>query len=330
MSIGVLVVDDSAVFRQAVERALTGQAGIEIRGTAHNGRDALEKIRELRPDVVTLDLEMPELDGLSVLREIRREGLRLRVLVLSATGGERRTMEALCLGAEDFLVKPTGSACQARLRETLLAKVLQFSSPTPARATVASPVTRSARVEAVVIGVSTGGPDALARLLPRLPVRLRVPVLVVQHMPARFTGLLAERLTRLGPLPVEEGCQDGVILPGHIYIAPGDYHMEVRGVNPRLHLQQEQPENGCRPAVDVLFRSAARVYGAGCLAVVLTGMGRDGLEGVRQIVACGGQALAQDRKSSAVWGMPRSVIEEGLASELDLDEIASAISQRTR
>lgn len=334
MSIGVLVVDDSAVCRQAIERVLGGHSEIVVRGTAHNGREALEKIRQLQPDLVTLDLEMPELDGLSVLREIRRQGLRPRVLVVSGRGGERRTMEALCLGAEDFLVKPSGADSLDQLRHTLLPKVLQFGPPSPAPQPPQAPRQgqglRPTDVEAVVIGVSTGGPDALARLLPLLPARLKVPVLVVQHMPPQFTPLLAERLGRLCSLPVGQPRQGEPLAPGHIYLAPGDFHMEIAGVSPRIQLQQGPAEHGCRPAADVLFRSAARCYGAGCLAVVLTGMGRDGLEGTRQIVQAGGQALAQDRKSCVVWGMPRLVVEEGLAVELELEKIAAAIVRRSR
>jgi len=317
----VLVVDDSAVFRRALTRALGALPGVELVGTAKEGGEALQKIKSLSPDLITLDLEMPGVDGLTTLRRMREQGLNHRVLVLSALGGERRTVEALCLGADDFIPKPTSPDGMDSLHQLLGRAVEQFhgKKAPPAGLTRLPKAAPSAQsIELVVIGVSTGGPNALPDTLAQLPVDLPVPVLIVQHMPANFTRLLAERLNSKCPIAVTEALDQERLRPGQVYIAPGDFHLEVVGSpqNARLRLQQEPHEHGCRPAADVLFRSAARVFGGRCLSVVMTGMGRDGLEGVRALAARGARCLAQNQESCAVWGMPRFIVENGLAHEV--------------
>jgi two-component system chemotaxis response regulator CheB len=317
----VLVVDDSAVFRRALTRAFTALPGVEIVGTANEGNEALQKIRSLTPDLVTLDLEMPGMDGLTTLRLMREQGLNNRVVVLSALGGERRTVEALCLGADDFIQKPNSAESMETLRKVLHRAVEQFAPRkalgTPGRV-ARSTAPRTNPIELVVIGVSTGGPNALPAVLAQLPANLRVPVLIVQHMPPTFTRLLAERLNSKCSIAVSEAVDQEPLRPGQVYIAPGDFHLEVVGTSraAKIQLHRGPHENGCRPAADVLFRSAAKVYGGRCLSVVMTGMGRDGLEGVRALAAHGGHCLAQDQETCAVWGMPRFIVENRLAHEV--------------
>lgn len=318
----VLVVDDSAVFRRALTRAFTALPGVEIVGTANEGSEALQKIKSLTPDLVTLDLEMPGMDGLTTLRLMREQGLNHRVLVLSALGGERRTVEALCLGADDFIQKPSSAGAMETLQHMVQRAVEQFAPKRclapPARQPGSKPSPRVNAIELVVIGVSTGGPNALPEALSQLPANLAVPVLVVQHMPATFTRLLAERLNSKCAIAISEAVDQEPLRPGQVYIAPGDFHMEVAGTHraPKIQLHQGPHENGCRPAADVLFRSAAKLYGGRCLSVVMTGMGRDGLEGVRSLAAHGAHCLAQDQESCAVWGMPRFIVENRLAHEV--------------
>lgn len=330
----VLVVDDSPLFRRAVARALGGLPDVDLLGTATDGQDALDKILQLAPDLITLDLEMPGMDGLTLLRALREQRLKTRVLMLSAHGGEKRTVEALCLGAEDYLLKPRGGAAgsQKELQELLRTKLGQFN-PSPRPLPVRPPDQRGPgqprrfQVGVTVVGVSTGGPNALAELLNQFRRPLRVPLLIVQHMPATFTPLLAERLNDKALMPVREVRDGERLLPGQVYLGPGNYHFEVRGplATPTARLTQGPLENGCRPAADVLFRSAAQLFGAGCLAVVMTGMGKDGLAGCQAVFEAGGCCLAQDRESSVIWGMPRSVIESGLAREIHLERLGSQI-----
>ena len=344
--IRVLVVDDSVVVRKLVTDVINADPGLEVAATAPNGRIALSKIEQVVPDLVVLDVEMPVLDGLDTLRALRERYPRLPVIMFSTLTerGASVTMEALMLGAKDYVTKPANvgsvNAAIERVREELVPKIRGlFARPTPALApapsasptsTRRSPTSRPA-VEAVVIGVSTGGPNALATLLPQLPPGLGAPVLVVQHMPPMFTGLLAERLDGACPVTVREAAHAGPIDRAAIWIAPGDQHLLVdrAGATVRVATDQSPPQNSCRPSVDVLFRSAAAIYGAGTLAVMLTGMGQDGLRGSEAIVEAGGALIAQDEASSVVWGMPGAVARAGLAEEvLGLDDIAGAITRR--
>lgn len=345
--IRVLVVDDSVVIRRLVTQALEHEKDIEVVGTASSGRLALAKLPLLQPDVVTLDIEMPDLDGLATLPLLRADYPRLPVIMFSTLTerGGAATLEALSLGATDYVTKPsnTGSMDVAleRVRDDLVPKIRALCKrpgsdvPPPALASrpIASrtPVGPAAKVQAVVIGVSTGGPSTLAELIPHLPADLTVPVLVCQHMPPVFTRLLAERLDDRSDLTVREGTDGDVVTPGGVWIAPGGLHMVVASSGGRtvIRTTNEPPENSCRPAADPLLRSAVRVYGAGVLAVILTGMGQDGLRGCEFVVEAGGRVIAQDEPTSVVWGMPGYVARNGLADKvLPLDDIALEITRR--
>lgn len=354
--IRVLVVDDSAVMRRAITTTLAKDPRIEVAGTANNGRAALDALTLVRPDVVTLDIEMPEMDGLAALREMRKTHPRLPVIMFSSLTqrGTQATILALTAGASDYVGKPTdlsnlGDAFRC-LENELIPKVKMFGeqvlaqreaaaqvkpAPAPAAETTFSRPGRIRRgtIEAVCVGVSTGGPMALVQLFAAWAEPLTVPLLIVQHMPPTFTALLAQRLTSAGVMDVLEGQDGDVVEPGRAYLAPGGRHMEVvrlDGVT-RLRITDEPPENSCRPSADVLFRSATKVYGGGLLGVVLTGMGSDGLKGCQAIRARGGNILVQDEATSVVWGMPGAVASAGLADAvLPLGEIPAEILRVTR
>jgi len=328
----VLVVDDSVVARRVVARALEGDAGLELAGVAANGRIALEKLERLMPDVVVLDLEMPEMDGFDVLRAIRSTHPELPVIVFShlTARGAAATLDAMALGAAGYAAKPTADESDLdgdHVRRELvpLIKALTASprrhvaEPVAATVVAAAPtgsvVTQIRRASALVVAVSTGGPSALAAIVGSLPADLAVPILVVQHMPAVFTKQLAERLDRLGPLPVTEAVADQPVIPGRIYVAPGGRHLSVvrAGTGINIAISDGPPENSCRPAADVLFRSAAPIYGTKLLGLVLTGMGRDGFRGAEAIKAEGGMVIVQDQASAVVGSMPGAVADAGLA-----------------
>ncbi len=346
--IRVLMVDDAVVIRRLVSDVLNGDPEIEVVGTAANGRLALGKIAQLNPDLVTLDIEMPEMDGLATLAEIRKIRPRLPVIMFSTltARGAGATLDALALGANDYVTKPAnvGSVAEAidRVREELIPKIKIFCGrqvTTAARPTTATPTpgaksasparrTGSSRIDLLAIGTSTGGPNALASILPQIPADFPVPIVIVQHMPPVFTRSLAERLDARAAITVTEAVAGDRLESAHAYVAPGDHHLiMVRDATAtRLRLHQGPPENSCRPAVDVLFRSAAEVYGGATLAVVLTGMGKDGLLGCEAIREVGGQVLAQDEATSVVWGMPGFVARAGLADQvLPLEEIIPAV-----
>ena len=350
--IKVLVVDDSVVVRRLVTDVLGADPRIEVVGVAANGKIALSKIPQLNPDILTLDIEMPEMDGLQTLRHLSRDHPRLPVIMFSTLSehGARATLDALALGARDYVTKPANvgsvQASMASIKDQLVPKIVALAASssrhsgvpahitalpgTPPR-TTAAPQRRTSRPEVLLIGVSTGGPEALAQVLPQLPANLPVPVLVVQHMPPVFTRLLAERLDGRSHLTVSEAADGDAVVPGRVLLAPGNFHLRLRrvGTQMRVVLDQGTPENFCRPAVDVLFRSAVDMYGGGCLAVVLTGMGSDGARGAAAVVAAGGEVLAQDQRTSVVWGMPGAVVAAGLASEeLALTQVAGAVLRR--
>ncbi len=354
MKIRVLVVDDSAVIRRIISELLSSDSAVQVAGVAANGRIAVEKIPQVNPDVVTLDIDMPEMDGLQTLAVMRKNYPRLPVIILSTLSerGAAITLEALSLGASDYVTKAanadSSSAAMAHIRDELLSKIKAlcrrqeghepsrghsrppqlWKNPVPAATTRVS-----RRVEVVAIGVSTGGPNALAQLLPAMPVDFPVPIVIAQHMPPVFTKILAERLAARTAIDVREGRDGGALAPGRAWIAPGNHHMlvERQGNAFQLKLNQDPPENSCRPAVDVLFRSVAATYGSNALAVVLTGMGQDGLRGCEEISEAGGQILAQDEASSVVWGMPGLVAKAGLANTVvPLSQIAGEILRRVQ
>ncbi len=346
----ILIVDDSAVMRSLLRTVIGAESELEVAGTASDGEEALIAIETLCPDLVLLDVEMPKMDGLVTLKMLRSRDHRMPVIMCSSLTqrGARVTIEALAGGASDYIAKPSGQASREAAIQTLahdlIPKIralatarLALSDSLPPM-TLGTPLAKHARLPLIssaptvlLIGVSTGGPAALDILLPALPATFPLPVLVVQHMPELFTGLLAARLDHSCRLRVGEGAEGDFVQPGHIYFARGNWHMEVLRaraprLTPTLHLTQAEPENHCRPAVDVLFRSAAAVYGSGVLAVVLTGMGSDGLAGARVVHTQGGSVLAQDQATSAVWGMPAAVANAGLAHRvLPLNAIAPEI-----
>lgn len=352
--ISVLVVDDSVVVRRLVTLALEDTEGIEVVGVAANGQIALSKVEQLKPDVVTMDIEMPVMDGISTVRALRRAGHRMPVIMFSTLTerGAAATLDALAAGATDYVTKPSGHGsvgeAVTRVANDLVPRIIALAGPRrvvqapTARATTARvaarptaavkllPTPERGTVRAVVIGSSTGGPEALSHVLRGLAAPLPVPVVVVQHMPPVFTRQLAARLDRIGPSTVVEAAGGELLAPGTVYIAPGDQHLEVvrSGTVVRTRLQQGPPVNYCRPSVDVLFDSAAAAFGGDQLAVVLTGMGADGRGGVEKILAAGGRVMVQDEETSVVWGMPGAVATgPGAHAVLPLDEVAPAVAR---
>lgn len=349
----VLVVDDSVVIRRLVSQALERDPGIEVVGTAANGRIALAKAALLEPDAVTMDIEMPEMDGIAAVKALRAAGHRMPIVMFSTLTerGAAATMDALAAGASDYVTKPTGAHSVEdslhRVGEELLPRIhalvprraggsVAEGRSQPAAAPPGAAPRRAERVgppvpvKAVVVGSSTGGPQALATVLGSLGARLPVPTLVVQHMPPLFTRRLAERLDRLGPSPVVEAAGGEPLEPGGIYLAPGDRHLAVLAdaAGVRTRLTDAPPVNYTRPSVDVLFESAVQAFGGAVLAVVLTGMGADGRAGAGRVVAAGGTVIAQDAATSVVWGMPGAVVGAGYAHEvLPLDEIGAAVAR---
>ena len=347
----ILIVDDSAVMRSLVRSVVSSDPRLVVAGTAADGASALSAIAIERPDLVLLDVEMPVMDGLVTLRQMRAQGYKMPVIMCSSLTqrGAKVTIEALAGGASDYVAKPAGQSGRDEALRTLaqellpkihaltartqpqpsLAVVARHTVPIPAAPSTNQQITSTASV--LAIGVSTGGPAALDLLLPALPANFPLPVLIVQHMPEVFTHLLAERLNDRCSLRVREASEGDTIDRGNILIARGNWHMEVMAAaRPRardtIHLNQDPPENHCRPAVDVLFRSAVKVYGSGVLAVVLTGMGYDGLASCRLVRQQGGCVLAQDQATSTVWGMPGAVAQAGLAHKvLPLSAIAPEI-----
>jgi two-component system, chemotaxis family, protein-glutamate methylesterase/glutaminase len=345
--IRILVVDDSVVIRKVLTDTLASDRELQVVGAAGDGRIGLAKMAQLHPDLITLDIEMPVLSGLETLVEVRKLYPRLPVIMFSTLTerGAAATLEALSLGASDYVTKPSTaggmSVAVERIRADLIPKIKALcerqSSPLPpAQSVTATQHTHHARsgsqpIEIVAIGASTGGPAALAELLPGIPKDFPVPIVAVQHMPPLFTRILAERLASRSNIPVEEGAAGTTLAPAHAWIAPGNFHMTVKrtGLNSKLQLNQDLPENSCRPAVDVLFRGVASVYGASALGVVMTGMGSDGLKGSQRIRESGGQVIVQDEASSVVWGMPGAVYTSGNADAVyPLGQLAHEITRR--
>lgn len=333
-----LVVDDSALYRKVVRDVLAAIPDVEVVGIAVDGEQALQKIEELRPDLVTLDLEMPRIDGIGVLRELSARGIDVPAIMVSAftARGAKSTTTALGLGAFDFILKPTTSSLDEsilQLRRDLVPKVracrMRLASrrqaptrpaPTPRKMPPACkpgvPL-KGCRLkpEIIAIGVSTGGPQALTRLLPKLPANFPAPIVLVQHMPPMFTKSLADDLDRHCALKVSEAVHGQPIRRGEILIAPGGKHMRVTKLasGPVVQITDDPPERNCKPAVDYLFRSVAEHYGAKSLGVILTGMGDDGTLGAKELKKAGATIITQGEASCVVYGMPKSIVDNHLA-----------------
>lgn len=364
--IKVLVVDDSVVVRKIVTDALNADPNLEVVGTAPNGKLALMKWKQLKPDAITMDIEMPVMDGIVAVRELRKMGCKDPIIMFSTLTlhGATATLEALSAGATDYVTKPAnqGSVQQSiqSVREQLVPIILGLL-PSKVRAmgassTSLSPETRAnissvpsmfagplklhdrtgmpdKPIRIVILGSSTGGPEALTKVISGLSHPMPVPMVITQHMPPVFTTQLAARLDKLTAATVQEAAEGMMLAPGHIYLAPGNFHMTFAGNAgaPRVKLTQTKPVNFCRPSVDVMFESAVNLYGGDMLAVVLTGMGQDGKNGCGKVLEAGGRTLVQDEKTSVVWGMPGAVANAGFADEIrPLDEISTQIQRHVQ
>ncbi|MBF0496594.1 MAG: chemotaxis response regulator protein-glutamate methylesterase [Deltaproteobacteria bacterium] len=357
----ILIIDDSIIFRNAIANALSGENDIEVIGTAHNGARGIELIKLRPPDLVTCDVEMPVMDGLETLKGIQEYNAAhsdrpdIGVIMVSSvtTKGAEVTINALEYGAFDFVTKPDGKNSEentAYLRRQLLVKIRLFSlrrsaaaqrkkalatsvaaqlPPPPPRTT---PVP-TGQIKAVIIGVSTGGPRALSAIMPELSNLVDLPIFIVQHMPPTFTQSLAESLNNKCRHQIIEGKHNDIVDNGRAYIAPGGRHMLVRKNTLgqfMTTINDQPPENGCRPSVDVLFRSAATAYGGDVVAIILTGMGNDGTKSLSQLKRAGAYVIAQDEATSVVWGMPGSAVASGQVDDvLPLDKIPAAVGRLT-
>ena len=340
----VLVVDDSAYVRKVVSQMLTRSPFLEVVATARNGREALEAAAEASPDVITCDLNMPEMDGVAFVREqMARKAVPIIIISVANRSGEQ-VLAALDAGAIDFLQKPTALASDRLLdmSSELIDKVKAAAAspmrrpalvgvgPVPAR--LAAPVRVGAgAVDIVVIGISTGGPQGLKVVVPQLPADIPVPVAIVMHMPVGYTEMYARKLDELSAMTVKEAAEGDVVRPGVALLAPAGRHLSFRRVAGRVvaHLDLRPLDTPHRPAVDVLFQSAAEVFGERTLGVVMTGMGSDGREGAAWIKARGGHVITEAEESCVVYGMPRSVVEAGLSdASAPIETMADAILER--
>ena len=373
-AVGVLVVDDSALMRNLISKMIEESPGLKVLDTAMNGKFALQKIPTVQPDVICLDIEMPEMTGIEFLREWRKQALGIPVIILSsiAEKGAAVTMEALSLGASDFIQKPGGSVSLdiADVKDQLIPLLLAWGSrwrrknnktialpPKPAAPAAGTtpagtrppldihsllfpqtekpkpvtPLRKPGNTEIVAIGISTGGPDALRVVFSRLDPDLKVPILVVQHMPPGFTAEFAKSLDRICPLDVKEAAEGDVLQPGQILIAQGAHHLEIerKGTGESIaHITQTPPVSGHRPSADVLFASVAMAYKNNVLGVIMTGMGSDGAKQLGTIMREGGITLGQDEASAVVYGMPRVAFELGHVQEqVALEKMGPRISQ---
>jgi two-component system chemotaxis response regulator CheB len=365
----VLIVEDSALYRQLVRNVMREVAGVDVVGAANSGKEALEQLDQLDPDLLTLDVRMPDVDGIAVLKELKRRRSRTKAIMLSGltAAGAQVTTDALLEGAFDFILKPTGPDAEGNRRallEALQEKIQAFRdsqagraalrrtgapakrgevisrSPQPAAVgqqaepTEAEPAFRPRhKCDVIVIATSTGGPVALREVLPQLPGDLPVPLLIIQHMPPQYTHSLAQRLNEASQLEVVEACDGMVLEPGWAFVAPGGRHMKVESVGSRrmIRITDDPPERSCRPSADYLFRSVAEAFGGNVVAVVMTGMGRDGTEGCRDLKKRGAFVITQQADSCTVYGMPKAVVEEQLADrQVPLDSIAGVLTNLVR
>lgn len=342
----VLVVDDSAIARRLLTDTIAADPGLKVVGTAADGTAALKGLKELAPDIITLDVEMPGLSGIDTVKELRKQNPHIPIIMFSSLTeiGSTATLEALTAGASDYVTKPTGTAnvieSKERIKKDLITKIKALckrsvvQGKTPLKATQPPKIFRVKATEfsIVAIGCSTGGPTALAEIIPNIPATFNLPIIITQHMPPVFTKSLAARLSQLSKLQVVEASDGMPIEPGKVYVAPGDFHLELKKVDGKVivHTHKGAQENSCRPAVDVMFRSLPAVYGGKVLAVILTGMGQDGMLGAKQLAEHGASILIQDEETSVVWGMPGAVAAEGLADAvIPLKQIANEILTRS-
>jgi two-component system, chemotaxis family, protein-glutamate methylesterase/glutaminase len=345
-SLRVMVVDDSAFMRFSIIQQLNEDPEIQVVGSASNGNEALRLIPQLKPDVITLDVEMPHLDGLSTLREIMKNFPCPVVMVSSLTKeGASETIQALMLGAVDFIPKPNNrldihTAMGEIIAKIKLAAKARVNHSTSYQLNIASTQTASQLKKTIrpysklapviLIGSSTGGPGALSEIIPMLPSSLPSPIVIVQHMPAGFTRSLSERLNSISPLRVKEAEPGDQLMVGQVLVAPGGFHMTL-DENERVALNQKPTVHGVRPAVDVTFNSLNKHFGRNMIGVILTGMGSDGAISTSILHSAGGYVIAEHESTCVVWGMPRSVIEAGAASiVLPRPKIAKAIESAIR
>ncbi len=347
--IRVLIVDDSLVIRGVIARLLKAVPEVDVVGTVSDGAKAVARVKEGGIDIVVLDIEMPVMDGITALPKILEADRKVRIIMASTltTRNADISIKALKLGASDYIPKPSSSELigAADFKEELIRKIfalgakrLRLAQLTPAdqNAPIRLCAMGAVRPKILTIASSTGGPKALHSFLGALPRHLEIPVLITQHMPPTFTGLLADHLMRDINRPVFEARDGDPVAPGTILLAPGDFHMRVVAQNgkPVIKLDKEAKENYCRPAADPMLRSVVAHYGAATLAVVLTGMGSDGLEGCRRVTGAGGTVIAQDEASSVVWGMPGAVARAGLCSRVapveDLAAVCAELIGRTQ
>lgn len=361
MPIQVLLVDDSAVIRGLMNKALTQDAAIEIMGTAANGAMAVAMVEKYKPDVIILDIEMPVMDGITALPLLLRASPHSKIIMASTLTQRNAeiSLNALSMGASDYLAKPSakfGKDVEDFYRDlTEKIKALAsdkrkiHSNPAPERKAVSVPIPtpvkiidapiirqsteslRNVGIKALAIASSTGGPQALLSLFDQIQGKLTsIPIFITQHMPPTFTSIMADHLTKAGKRPVEEAKEGMVAAAGHAYVAPGDYHMVMTqdGGKVVVHVNQDMQENFCRPAADPMLRSLSAIYGKQLLVLVLTGMGQDGMEGAKIVVRNGGHVIAQDEASCVVYGMPKAVVENQLCrAVLPLSEIGKFLTQ---
>lgn len=339
--ITILIVDDSTIIRHVLKNTLAPFPELEVVSTAASAKIALNKIRLYSPDLILLDIDMPEMNGLELLDILVKDFPATKVIMCSSYSehSARTTFDCLSIGADDFITKPSSMIKQISdaeetqtfgdlLRDKISALFVNVPPAVETRALKPTQAPVSRQIEAVAIGISTGGPDALLKVIPELPANLAVPVLIVQHMPAMFTRLLAERIQSKSAIRVCEAQDRQAVLPGCVYIAPGDYHMTIISEKGKrlIQLSKKAPINYCRPCVDLLFESMAELYQQNMMALIMTGMGQDGLEGCKKINQQGGLIYAQDKESSTVWGMPGAVVNAGLSTKnLSLNEIPGEI-----
>ncbi len=350
MKIKVLVIDDTIFYRKIVSDILNEFPNVEVVGTANNGEIALSRIRSLKPDLITLDIEMPVMNGLQLLEEINKHELKVDAIMLSSKTlqSSEATMQALQLGAYDFIAKPDDESAdinKKKIKDSLNRILLAYKrtrqtgqqikkpiavKPLPVARPAAKTFKRTEKSHVVAIGISTGGPNALAKMIPELPADIGVPILIVQHMPPVFTASLAKSLNQKSAITVKEAVNGEEILPNTAYIAPGGNQMMVAsgaGLKKIIRIYKEAPaENNCKPSVDYLFRSVAREYGSKSTCVIMTGMGIDGKLGTKITRSSGAISIAQEEQSCVVYGMPKAVIEAGLADVVaPLENIAQEI-----